>query len=332
MTNNTEIKMCEDSDILWNDWHVVCCSEDLLKEKILTFRLLGQNLVLWRDSQNNVFAWENRCPHRGATFDRGWVKENKLVCPYHGLEFANSGQCVYVPAHPDQPIPKKACVNTYNVEEKYGFLWVCLNEPKQDIPAFPEWLNSDFRKFLAGPYYHRSSAFRTIENFFDCTHLPFVHPGLLAEPSHPQISEYQVTTHDSGIDFGEVKIWEPSMDGSENGEYVYYKFRILRPLTVDFRRGLEDQRMVGFFTVSPVDEEECIAWMWMFVNYGEDIPDEQMQNFLNTIIEQDIPIIESQSPKKLPLNFVSEISFSSDNASVAYRKWLKNMGIAFGVI
>ena len=318
--------------ILWNDWHVVGCSQDLAKEKILTCSLLGQNLVLWRDSQNNVFAWENRCPHRGASFDKGWVKEDKLVCPYHGLEFSHSGECVHVPAHPNQAIPKNACVTTYTIQEQYDFLWVCLGKPKRDIPSFPEWGDSNFRHFFAGPYYLRSSPFRTMENFFDCTHLPFVHKGFLGDISRPQISDYKVTLQDYGIDFGELRVWEPSMDGSGNGEYANYTFHILRPLTVDFHRYLSDQKMICFFTVSPVKEEECIAWMWVFVNNTEDIPDEQMQYFINIIMEQDIPFLESQHPKKLSLNFQSEINIPSDRASIAYRKWLKNLGVTFGVI
>ena len=316
---------------LWNDWLVVGRSQDLAKEKIITFRLLGQNLVLWRDSENNVFAWENRCPHRGASFDKGWVNEDKLVCPYHGLEFSRSGECVHVPAHPNQAIPKHACVTTYSIQDRYDFLWVCLGEPKQDIPLFPEWGDSSFRKFFAGPYYLRSSPFRVMENFFDCTHLPFVHRGFLGDISHPEIKNYKVTQQDYGIDFGEVPIWESSMDGSGNGKYVDYTFRILRPLTVDFRRGSSEQRMIGFFTVSPVEEEECIAWMWTFVNYGEEIPEEQMQSFINIVLEQDIPFVESQQPKKLSLNFQSEINLPSDRASIAYRKWLKNLGVTFGV-
>ena len=80
-----------------------------------------------------------------------------------------------------------------------------------------------------------------------------------------------------------------------------------------------------------MEEEECIAWMWTFVNYGEEIPEEQMQSFINIVLEQDIPFVESQQPKKLSLNFQSEINLPSDRASIAYRKWLKNLGVTFGV-
>ena len=124
--------------ILLNDWHVIARSPDLQPGTVLHKRLLGENLVLWHNG-DKVLAWQDVCPHRGARLSLGYVNKETLVCPYHGLAFNSEGKCVLVPANPDQSPPIQACVKTYQIQERYDLLWVCLGTPKQDIAPFSEW-------------------------------------------------------------------------------------------------------------------------------------------------------------------------------------------------
>ncbi|MFH7024175.1 MAG: Rieske 2Fe-2S domain-containing protein [Heteroscytonema crispum UTEX LB 1556] len=167
--------------VLKNDWHVVALSQELLPGKVIKARLLGEDLILWR-SGDSVLAWQDRCPHRGSSFATGWVEGNTLVCPYHGLAFDTSGQCVHAPSQPDRPPPKRsrACVQTFHALERYGFVWVCLGSPEQDIPLFAEWDEPNYHKFVFGHAVYKSSPLRALENFIDVNHVPFVHKGTLA--------------------------------------------------------------------------------------------------------------------------------------------------------
>src|ERR687885_2821011 len=149
-------------------------SQDIEDGTLKPCRLLGEDLVLWRNN-NQIQAWQDLCPHRGARLSLGWVKDNTLVCPYHGLAFNTKGQCVQIPAHPDLPPPTRACVRAYLTQERYGLVWVSLGNPQQEIPSFPEWDEPSYRPVFCGPYSFKTSGFRAIENFLDVAHFPFVH-------------------------------------------------------------------------------------------------------------------------------------------------------------
>ena len=188
--------------ILSNDWHVVARSQNLPSGKILTTHLLGENLVLWR-SGKQVFVGEDRCPHRGASFAQGWVKEDNLICPYHGFAFNTSGQCVHVPAQPDRAPSQlsRGCFQTYHVQERYELIWVCMGKPSQDIPALPEWGDSSYRRVFFGPFHYEASGLRAIENVFDFSHIPYIHEGTLSKPENAVINDdFTVKITDNGID------------------------------------------------------------------------------------------------------------------------------------
>ena len=63
--------------VLFHDRHVVGRSQDLKAGKLLSARLLEQDLVLWRDD-NQALAWQNRCPHRGARLSLGKIVDRTL--------------------------------------------------------------------------------------------------------------------------------------------------------------------------------------------------------------------------------------------------------------
>ena len=87
--------------------------------KVLSARLLGQGLVLWRNKEGGALcAWRDLCVHRGAKLSQGRVQDECLVCPYHGWNYDASGRCVKIPAQPSQPPPARAQATVYRVTEK----------------------------------------------------------------------------------------------------------------------------------------------------------------------------------------------------------------------
>ena len=65
------------------------------------------------------------------------------------------------------------------------------------------------------------------------------------------------------------------------------------------------------------------------VSDGE-LTDEQISSFQEEIIKQDIPIVESQRPELLPLDLQAELHLRSERTAIAYRKWLRELGVTFG--
>jgi len=65
------------------------------------------------------------------------------------------------------------------------------------------------------------------------------------------------------------------------------------------------------------------------MDYG-DLSDEEISGFQDEIIKQDIPVVESQRPELLPLDLQAELHLRSDRTVIAYRKWLRELGVSFG--
>lgn len=314
--------------VLVNDWHVVAYAADLKAEKPMAVRLLEEDLVLWRVGEK-VHAWRDLCVHRGTRLSLGKVQGETLICPYHGWTYNEDGQCIRFPAHPTQTPPATACARTYQVREKYGWIWVCLGNPTQNIAPFVQWDDPSFRKIHCGPYQYKASGPRAIENFLDVTHFPFVHQGYLGEPEHPEVNDYEAEVRPDGVTARDITVWQPDPDGSGRGAWVTYTYDVLRCLTATFMKSSAGPRFAMYFTVTPVAECISIAWAYVAMDYGT-VSDEQAKAFQDLITGQDIPIVESQRPELLPLDLQAELHLRSDRTAIAYRKWLRQLGLTFG--
>ncbi len=85
-----------------------------------------------------------------------------------------------------------------------------------------------------------------------------------------------------------------------------------------------------FLTVTPVEETRSVAWLGVARNYAPETSNDELRRFQDDVMAQDIPMVESQRPQKLPLNLQQEFHFPCDKMSIAYRKWLKQINLQFG--
>ncbi|MEW5961114.1 MAG: aromatic ring-hydroxylating dioxygenase subunit alpha [Chloroflexota bacterium] len=315
--------------VLLNDWHVAARAEDVGEGEVMATRLLGEDLVLWR-LNGRALAWQDLCLHRGTRLSLGRVEGQTLVCPYHGWRYNQAGRCVLIPAHPDQPPPTKAQVKTYQVQERYGLVWVSPGRPTQDVPPFPEWDDPAYRKILCGPYQVQASGPRLVENFLDIAHFPFVHEGILGDKAHPEIDDYECETRPAGVIARGVRVYQPDPYGTGQGDTVVYTYQAHRPLTASLTKESGGPRFSILLTVTPRALVESTAWMWMAQNYGFDIPEQKLAAYQDEIFSQDRPIVQSQRPELLPLDLQAELHLRSDRTAIAYRQWLNELGLTFG--
>jgi len=320
--------MIEDP-VLLHDWHPIARSSEVPEASITPAKLLGEDLVVWRVG-GEVRVWQDLCVHRGTRLSLGHLEGDLLECAYHGWTYNKAGECVRIPAHPEQKPPPKARVKTYFCEEKYGLIWVCLGSPKGEVPSFEEWEDTSFRKIPCGPYRYHASGTRAVENFLDVAHLPFVHSGILGERAHAEIQEFEVQQGANGIVARNVRIWQPDPDGTGVGKDVNYTYKVPRPLTMYLSKDTAEGRFSIFAAVCPVAEFESVAWFWIAMNYGQEVPAEEIARLQDKITGQDIPVVESQRPERLPLDLQAELHLRSDRIAVAYRKWLGQLGLTFG--
>jgi phenylpropionate dioxygenase-like ring-hydroxylating dioxygenase large terminal subunit len=318
-----------DDPVLLNDWHVVARASELAYGTAKPARLLGVDLVVWRGT-DGVRVWDDLCIHRGAKLSGGKVRDGCLQCPYHGWTYNEAGACVNMPAHPSQKPPARAHANVHPVRIAYDLVWTCLGDPAGEPPAFPEWEDPAYRNVPCGPYAFRALGPRVIENFLDVGHFPFVHAGYLGDPDHTEIEDYEATITATGVVSGEIPIWQPSPHGAGRASSVIYTYEALKPLTARFKktRGKETSCMIDI--VTPVDAESSLAWSIIALNYLFDAPLEDLVKYQDEVTAQDLPIVESQRPEMLPLDLQAELHLRSDRTAIAYRTWLKQLGLRYG--
>ena len=328
--------------VLLDDWHPIAASVATVPGVVRASRLLGQDLALWRSDDGVAHAWADRCPHRGMRFSKGRVAEDTLVCAYHGWRFAPSGACSGIPAHPTLIPPGNLSATTYRTVERYGMIWACLGRPTGDVLPFPEYHDPNLRTVLCGPYPVETSGPRIVENFLDMAHFPFVHGGILGEEPKNEVRDYRVSPFDDGTGAGTGGViatgcffWQPQTNSlAHGGSEVEYSYRVTRPLTAILTKVPEAQD--GFHEaislhIQPIDEERSVAWIILaLTNFVQ--TEAELRGFQDTIFLQDLPIVENQVPKRLPLRPGAEASLSADALSVAYRRYLRECGLRFGTI
>ncbi|HSI59019.1 MAG TPA: aromatic ring-hydroxylating dioxygenase subunit alpha [Ideonella sp.] len=312
----------------------------------LAVELLAQPVVLWRDAQGAVQAFTDRCPHRGARLSMGQVRDGRLECPYHGWRFEAGGQCVHIPAVPEftPPPGHRAC--THIAREAYGLVWVALQAPAADaadagVPAFAAEADEHLRKVTCGPYEVATSAPRIVENFLDMSHFGFIHEGWLGSRDATAMLPYQVAATPTGFLATECFAWQPqSSVHAQDGAMVEYTYEVTAPYTCVLTKVPEGHTVAldGFresiaLFVCPVAPERSRVWIRMAMNHSE-APDQQLRDFQDTIFGQDQPVLESQRPRLLPITAhapVTELHSAADRSSAAYRRYLRERGITFGV-
>ena len=300
--------------------------------------LLGEDVVVWQSPDGAYQAWADRCPHRGTKLSLGHVVGGRLECAYHGWQFDAGGQCQVIPALPNfvPPTRQRAC--TYAVRQAYGLLWVQLTPGEQPFPLFAAEVDTRLRKVNCGPYNVNASAPRIVENFLDLSHFAFVHEGWLGTREAVAVPHYDVTPTPTGVLATGCKAVQPrSSVHSVCNAMVEYTYEVVSPYAAVLTKVPEagttlvaDLRESIALFVCPVTPETSTVWIRMAMNDFES-PDDKLIDFQNTIFGQDQPILESQRPKRLPLQAGSEQHCAADRMSVAYRRFLVDTGITFGV-
>jgi len=171
-----------------------------LKDGPQPFTLLGEKLVVWLKEDGTPAALQDRCCHRTARLSKGFVENGNIVCGYHGWTFNGEGACVRVPQSVDGSVPSGACVKSYFCKERYGYVWVALEEPLRDIPEFPEDGAPGYRRIFQ--FYERweTSALRMMENSFDNSHFSYVHRATFGLYDQPKPEKYEIEETDYGFE------------------------------------------------------------------------------------------------------------------------------------
>jgi 5,5'-dehydrodivanillate O-demethylase oxygenase subunit len=165
-------------ELLRRYWYPIAVASELTEEQPAKFvRLLGENLVLFRDKQGRVGLLADRCSHRGASLCYGRVEERGIACPYHGWLYDVEGSCVECPAEPKGSKFHLTIKHTaYLTQEFIGLYWAYLGpKPAPLIPKYDVWSRTDGRRKIVVYPLLDANWFQAMENSVDPAHLQILH-------------------------------------------------------------------------------------------------------------------------------------------------------------
>lgn len=318
-------------------WHPVAYSSELA-EKPISVTVLGEPVVVYRGDES-VRAFRDLCPHRGAKISMGRLHEGRLVCPYHGFQYDESGRCRLIPsqAPESQVIPSRLRLHPYRAAERYGIVWVALEDPVQPLPALPEFDDPAFHCYSPGAVSWRTSAARWMENFLDITHFAHVHPGILADPEQPVCEPYEVEQTATGLryEFDALQQlnplrWPGDGDAAVDVEPTHVRHDLYLPFALSIATETAQGTWSVFSAGLPVSRAEVKIFFVQARDYMLDQPDDAATEVLYAIAEQDRPISENQHPEMLPVDLTEEVHLRvGDAVGVAYRRALREIGLTY---
>lgn len=315
-------------------WHPVAYAGDVARVPRAT-TLLGEPLVLWRDTHDVPRVFRDVCVHRGTALSLGCVEGDEIVCAYHGWRYRGDGACVTIPQLVEPArVPARARAVTYPTQERYGLVWVALEPPRWPLPDVPELDAMTWRTVRTGPFAWACDASRQVENFTDFGHFAFVHQGLLGDPSNPVVAPHEVRTDGHVLHYAYGRPDAPNTDEfpvfsaderKDSMRRTRYALHLPYTIVEHIDWGGADG-LVYFFASQPVGDDHCIGYCLVARNYNLEQPDSVIQAFERTIFGQDQRVVESQRPDRVPFDLAAELHLTFDAVAVAYRRAMRAHG------
>lgn len=172
-------------DLLRRYWWPIMAADELERRKVRPVRLLGEDLVAYRDLSGGYGLVDRHCPHRRADMSLGIREEHGIRCSYHGWCFDSSGNCVEQPyeqtANPNSRFRDKVSILAYELRERAGILWAYMGP--RPAPALWNWepyaWPNCFRQIVVSEV--PINWLQAQENSIDPVHFEWLHDNWTAE-------------------------------------------------------------------------------------------------------------------------------------------------------
>ncbi len=222
----------------------------------------------------------------------------------------------------------EASGDAYRAEDRYGLVWVALEDPVADIAPFPEYADDGFRSYLSVRSAWNASAGRFTENGLDVTHFAWVHPGALGDRDDAECPAISIDLTSYGFEYAYSResLESPFAAGGRT-----IRSRTMHYLPFTRRRVLSSDagHSVQFVTASPTRARQCKIWMIESRDHHLNDPIKPYIDFSRALLEQDRRIVESQRPEMLPVDLTEELHLRGpDQVALTYRRLLADAGIA----
>jgi phenylpropionate dioxygenase-like ring-hydroxylating dioxygenase large terminal subunit len=320
--------LVSDLPVLRRHWHPVSLAR-AIGDGPVPVRVLGTDVVLWR-ADGELRAALDRCPHRLARLSGGALECGRLVCPYHAWSFGADGHAVDIPQlDPHLPMPSAAHLAMVYVQERYGAVWVALDEPVADVPAFPEAEREGYRVIPSFDEEWNASAMWVTDNAVDIAHVNVVHAATIGNPEARRLDPYVVEFTGAGfLARMSLSVAGVAAQSAVDGGTVQrvMEVELVGPLAcrvaIRYPSGREH---VLFIVACPVDDGRCRYVQILARNDTEaDVPAAELLAVDRAVVSEDRRICELL-PVDFPVDAGATVSLRCDRITVEYRRYLADL-------
>lgn len=288
-------------------WYVAATSDEVADE-LTSRRLLGRQLLLYRQRDGRVVALDDRCSHRALPLSMGRLVDDRVVCRYHGFTFDGTGACVSVPSQ--EHVPYGAEVAAHPVREEGSLVWVWPGDPRRAGGAAPPrvpWLADEAWTALGGVRTVAAGYLLLHENALDRTHFAYVHPDTSHRGYLDGLPPLEIEVTETSVSYARtfpaapLAAWQSSVTGlppdtrcvqHESGVFVSPALHVDH-MRIEADRAVFRTAFVRAFT--PVDAGTTRVHWWSARDWapGDREVDEVLRRVHERTMEEDEPLLEA---------------------------------------
>ena len=229
----------------------------------LRLRLLGEDLIAFRDSTGRVGVMRHSCPHRGASLFFARNEHGGLRCVYHGWKFDVEGNCIDMPNEPPESnFKEKVRAGAYASVERNGIIWAYMG-PKQAPPPLPELLPNLDADCRVWRRLEQCNYMQALEGDIDTVHFGFLHAGHIKTEQlmHGSADYYSLKHREARFEVREHEIgtsYAAIRDAEEGTEYWRMGHYLLPFFTMNAPGLLGIKNFCNAWV--PLDDENTMVW------------------------------------------------------------------------
>jgi len=246
-------------------------------------KLLGEDLVAFRDTSGRVGLLAELCPHRRASLWLGRNEEDGLRCAYHGWKYDVTGQCV---DQMNEPVSFASRIRApaYPTAERGGIIWAYMGPPAQQ-PPFPdfEYLRADDAHRSVTKVFEECNWVQALEGGIDTSHAPILHRALTGDSgvgnpiTSPFVRSSAPVLELDPTEYGYRYYGVRNLDEADlyvRGYHFVMPFTQIRPSQVG--RGGPIRPIISGHHWVPVDDHTSMVWNWTYSFGPEPLSESEM--------------------------------------------------------
>ena len=313
-------------------WYAVA-TVDEIGDAPVSVELLDTSYVIWATATQDLIATRDRCTHREGRLSDGTLDAGCLRCPYHGWEFGEQGRCEKIPSSSEGiAIPPKAHLTTLSIEERYGLVWLCPDEPKSPVPDLGVERDAKFARLNTPMQVWNCSATRMIDNMLDVAHFPYIHAGTFGREQERVVPNFSLKQLDDTFYGYEYPVIVNNEGGAKSmsggGEDVIslemstgFSLPFSVRSTMSYKNGIEQTL---FMTAAPISKERSYFTFVLWRNDDVSSAGQEIVDFELAVTAEDRKMLE-RLKGDLALGHGDLVDVQSDKASLEWRRRYRSL-------